>query len=301
MFALLRFSGLPFLIREIVQRNKVTIVVYHALDATRADTHFAALRNRYNIIALSDFLAAKSRKVVHELPSKSLIITFDDGHKSNYGLRSVLNREHIPITIFLCSGIVGSRRHYWWLHAKNAEEAQRIKALPDAQRAQVLLGNGHTDLREYEVRQSLSRDEIVDMKSFVDFQSHTVFHPILPACSEERACREIIESKEVLEGEYGLKIYALAYPNGDYSDREVELLQKAGYSCGLTLDAGFNDAETDAFRLRRMALPDDAGISEVLVKASGLWSLVRTIWGKTKRGRTISPNNTCGDSLGEVF
>ena len=33
LLALLRFSGLPFLIREIRQRKKVTIVVYHALEA----------------------------------------------------------------------------------------------------------------------------------------------------------------------------------------------------------------------------------------------------------------------------
>src|SRR5205823_400641 len=128
---------------------------------------------------------------------------------------------------------------------------------------------------EYDARQSLSLDEITEMKSVVDFQSHTVFHPILPACSFEKARWEIVESKEALEREHGLKIYALAYPNGDYSDRDVELLQKAGYTCGLTLDPGFNDFQTDPFRLRRVALPDDAGINEVIVKTSGLWTVLK--------------------------
>ena len=92
---------------------------------------------------------------------------------------------------------------------------------------------------------------------------------------------EIFGSKEALESEHGLKIYALAYPNGDYSHREVELLQSAGYTCGLTLEAGLNDAETDPFRLRRVALPDDAGINEVIVKVSGLWTFLKVFGSKS--------------------
>jgi poly-beta-1,6-N-acetyl-D-glucosamine N-deacetylase len=137
------------------------------------------------------------------------------------------------------------------------------------------MSKGHTDVREYEDRQALSRQEISKMKEVVDFQSHTVFHPILPACSNERARTEIVESKQMLEEEYALKIWALAYPNGDYSDREVEMLQEAGYTCGLTLDAGFNDCETNLFRLKRFALPDEAGVNEVIVKTSGLWAFLK--------------------------
>ena len=154
---------------------------------------------------------------------------------------------------------MGTQRHYWWLHARNAANAQRLKALPDEQRTRELLNEGHTDTREYNTRHALSRGEIEEMKGMVDFQSHTMFHPILPACSDERAEQEIVESKQVLESQFGLRICALAYPNGDYSHREVGLLQNAGYTCGLTMDAGFNDSETDPFRLRRVALPDDGG------------------------------------------
>jgi len=285
VFALLRFSGLPFLLRELWQRNKVTIVGYHDLDAARADVHFAALRARYNVISLSHFLEARSGRAGDPLPRKALIITFDDGHRGNYRLASVIERHGIPVTIFVCSGIVGTHRHYWWLHAKDAREAQALKAVPDEQRVRTLLGRGHADTREYETRQSLSRDEISAMKSIVDFQSHTVFHPILPACSRETARAEIAGSKETLESEHALQIYALAYPNGDYSDREVRLLEEAAYVCGVTMDAGVNDAHTDPFRLRRVALPDDAGINEVIVKASGLWALLKAFESKSANSR----------------
>jgi len=293
VFALLRFSGLPFLVRELWQRNKVTIVAYHELDAARADAQFAALRARYNVISLARFLAAGTSQSVGRLPRKALIITFDDGHRSNYGLTSVIETHRIPVTIFLCSGIVGTHRHYWWLHAKDSREAQALKALPDEQRVQALLSRGHADRQEYETRQSLSGDEISAMKTIVDFQSHTVSHPILPACSLERARSEIVASKDALERNHGLQIYALAYPNGDYSDREVGLLQEAGYDCGLTMDARFNDSHTDRFRLRRVALPNDAGINEVIVKTSGVWALLKTF--RTTRTNARRHSTTHGD------
>ena len=289
VFGLLRFSGLPLLIRELWQRDKVTIVVYHALEAARAEAHFVALRRHYNVISLSDFLEARSGQMTERLPPKALIITFDDGHRSNYELAPLIRRHRFPITIFVCSGIVGTYRHYWWLETNDSDEAQALKALPDEQRVQALLRRGHEDRREYGTRQSLSRDEIAEMRSTVDFQSHTVFHPILPACSIERATREVIESKETLESEHGLRIYALAYPNGDYSHREVGLLQNAGYTCGLTMDAGFNDSETDPFRLRRVALPDDGGVNEVIVKISGLWAWLKAFGSRYRKCQRYAP------------
>ncbi len=277
-FALLRFSGLPFILREIVQRNKITIVVYHAMPARVAERHFRALSARYNITSLSAYLAWRKNQPALSLPPKSIIITFDDGHKANYELRPLLEKQRVPVTIFLCSGIVGTQAHYWWSHAKNPAEARALKAIPDEQRAQVMRERGHVDTKEYETREALSWDEIAEMKSLIDFQSHGVFHPVLPACSDERARSEIFDSKRTLEQRCGLNICALAYPNGDYSDREISLLHSAGYTCGLTLDPGFNDAATDSFCLRRIPLPDDAGISELIVKASGLWASLRNLW-----------------------
>src|SRR6266480_1224108 len=78
IFILLRYSGIPFLLRELIQRRKITILVYHSLPGVRARRHFQALRARYHIIALSDYLRARAEGETWRLPSKSLIITFDD-------------------------------------------------------------------------------------------------------------------------------------------------------------------------------------------------------------------------------
>ncbi len=268
---MLRYSGLPFLLREIVQRSKVTIVVYHAISVERAREHFRALRARYRVIALADYLRARADGTPENLPPKSLIITIDDGHRSNYELKSLFEEMRVPVTIFLCSGMVGTNRHYWWTHTRSKSEAEACKQMTDAERLQFLFSRDYRPLQEYPDRQALSRNEIEALKPWVDFQAHTVTHPILPACSEEQAGQELARSKADLEREYGLNIQALAYPNGDYSERENRLARSAGYVGALTLDPGFNDSHTDRFRLRRIPVPDEASTSELLVKASGLW------------------------------
>lgn len=274
IFILLRYSGIPFLLRELIQRRRITILVYHALPESRAKNHFQALRARYHIIALADYLRARAEDEMWRLPSKSLIITFDDGHSNNFELRQLLEELRVPITIFLCSGIVGTHHHYWWFHTRNASESAACKRMPDTERLAFLSSRGYQAERDYPYRQALSRSEIDALKPLVDFQAHTVTHPILPACSDEKAEREIRDCKAELERDYGFNIQALAFPNGDYTEREINLARKAGYSCALTLDCGFNDQNTDLFRLKRVAVPDYASVSELLVKASGLWDLL---------------------------
>ena len=65
-----------------------------------------------------------------------------------------------------------------------------------------------------------------------------MFHPILPQCDDDRAHFEIATSKNDLQQRLATDIYAFAYPNGSYSDRDVILVEGAGYRCALTLDPG---------------------------------------------------------------
>lgn len=283
IFILLRYSGIPFLLRELMQRRKTTILVYHALPKARARNHFLELRARYHIVALADYLRARAKDEMWRLPPKSLIITFDDGHRNNFELRQLLKELRVPITIFLCSGIVGTHRHYWWFHTRSGSESAECKNMPDAERLIFLSNRGYQPDRDYPDRQALSRSEIDALKPWVDFQAHTITHPILPACSNEKAEREIRDCKAELEEDYGFNIQALAFPNGDYTEREINLARNAGYSCALTLDCGFNDQNTDPFRLRRVPLPDQASVSELLVKASGLWGFLQLLRGTQSR------------------
>lgn len=273
-FFLIRCTLIPLLVRELIQRKKITIILYHDIKPETAEKQFKLLQSKYNIIALKDYVEAKKLGNVDKLPPKSLIITFDDGHKNNYSLRPILKKYNIPITIFLCSSIVDTNRHFWFKHGLTNSQQQNLKKLPDEKRSEILMKFNFDDTKEYEDRQALSKDEIEEMKEIVDFQSHTMFHPVLTKCSLGRTEKEILQSKKDLELNYGLRIYALSYPNGNYSDREILIANNADYECGITLDPGFNSQDTDLFRLKRICLLDDTGISELLVKSSGVWDYI---------------------------
>ena len=113
------------------------------------------------------------------------------------------------------------------------------------------------------------------MAPFVNFQSHTLFHPFLPTCTDEEAEQEIAGSKHLLEQEYGLKINAFSYPNGDFSPRDIELCKKAGYACAISLVPGYNTPYTDLYSLKRVSANDTENLYELAVKASGFWGLFR--------------------------
>ena len=276
-FLALRLTLLPFVLREALQRKKVTIIVYHAPSAQVFDTHLGFLKRIYNIVPLSAYVEARQKGDFSKLPPKALIITLDDGHRSNYTLKDVLERHAIPVTIFLCSGLIGTRRRFWFLHVESLAIVQQLKTVPDEERLAALRRAGFEEAEEFDERQALSIAELRELSSRANFQSHTVFHPILPRCSAEKAEAEVVGSKSDLQARLGHEVYALAYPNGDYSERELRLAERAGYSCALSADCGFNTEKTPLFRLRRICVPDDADRHELLVKASGLWGEIKVV------------------------
>jgi peptidoglycan/xylan/chitin deacetylase (PgdA/CDA1 family) len=269
------YSGLPFLIRELIQRNYVTILVLHDPDAGKAERMLSFLKTRYNIIDLNLFLNACEKGSNKKLPQKSLIITFDDGHIGNYKLLPFLKTADIPVTIFLCAGIVNTNRHFWFKHSGLGAPSGFFKQLPDEKRLGSLSESGFYQDKEYETTHALNNNQIHEMEEYVNFQSHTIFHPCLPQCSNDKSWIEINESKKILESEFHLKINAIAYPNGDYSEREKNFARKAGYSCALSIDFGYNTVHSDLYKLRRICLNDKDDIEMTVVKACGIWGLFK--------------------------
>jgi peptidoglycan/xylan/chitin deacetylase (PgdA/CDA1 family) len=276
IFKVLRFSGLPTLFRELIQKNKVSILLFHDLSKEKAEQTFTYLARHYNIICLNDFIEACEKNDPTRIPKKALIITFDDGHIQNYEMLPVIKKLKIPVTIFLCTSIINTNRHYWFKYKNSPMAPAGLKLVPNQQRLQILSEVGFKQDMDYDQPHAMTRQQVEEMKPYVNMQSHTMFHPCLPKCNDEEARAEIFQSKEVLTYEYGLDINAISYPNGDYSDRDIQLSKEAGYKCGITVDFGFNTIHTDLFKLKRLSVNDTGDLNELIVKASGLWSFLKT-------------------------
>jgi poly-beta-1,6-N-acetyl-D-glucosamine N-deacetylase len=281
VFRLLRWCGIPALLRATIQRRRVTILVYHDPRPEVIERHLPALARSYSIISLHGYTSARAANV----PPKALVITFDDGYASNFDLLEPLRRHGVRPTVFVCTGIVGTLRRFWFRHAADIE---RLKRVSDADRLSMLAAAGFDANAESGPREALSDDEVEELAPIVDVQAHTVTHPILPRCTDDRARAEIEDGKRQLEQRFGFEVYALAYPNGEYTERDVGLARAAGYRCALAVGGRTNPRRADLFRLQRIAIGDEDGIDELLVKASGLWSwLERAVGRRPGLGLTV--------------
>src|ERR1035438_921391 len=132
LFKILRLSGIPFLIKESIQKRNVTIITFHQplVDTFEICTRY--LKKYYNIISLWQYIEYLQGK--RSIPKKSIIITLDDGLKNNYKLLDIIKAYKIPITIFLCSEIVGTTRHFWWTHKIVGYSLKELKRMPELER-----------------------------------------------------------------------------------------------------------------------------------------------------------------------
>lgn len=275
-FKILRYSGIPLFFREVIHRHHVTVLLFHDMPKDKAEAILGYLQSHYNVISLGSFVE-RCRSGENDLPPKSLIVTFDDGHIGNYELLPLVRRRKLAVTVFLCGGLVDTQRHFWCRECPPYHSAVRLAGLPNAERLRLLRLAGFIQERQYDEPQALTKAHIEEMKPYFDFQAHTLFHPSLPRCDDREARHEIFECRRILEEEFALKVDAISYPHGAYSDREIGLCRQGGYRCGVTADYGFNTTASDLFRLKRICLDDTVGIDELAVKASGLWGFIRTL------------------------
>ncbi|WP_339923308.1 polysaccharide deacetylase family protein [uncultured Cyclobacterium sp.] len=273
LFAVLRYSGLPAFYRQFIQKRKVSVLVFHDIDLETAELTFEYLSQHYNFIPLNDLIQAIETNEENILPKKAMVITFDDGHVRNYQLLPVFKKYQVPVTIFLCSGIIDTFRNYWFLHERDTKIQKHLKTISNKERLDFLSLSGYSNEKEYKHQNALSASQISDMTPYVNFQSHTVFHPILTQCDDEESNWEITKAKFALEKKLERPINAIAYPNGNYTKREILFSKNAGYQCGLTVKAGFNSIKSDPFELKRLDLNDSNDINEIIVKSSGIHSL----------------------------
>ncbi len=274
---LVRWSGMPFLIREILSRNKATIILYHNPKRKVFARHVEYLSKRYNFISLETLVNAIYNHEWTEIPPKAMVITFDDGYEGNYSLLDVFKEYDVYPTIYLCTSIINTNRKFWF--EAGIDDIEKVKRLPNNERLQLLKCRiAFEPRKEYASKQALNLEEITQMSPYVDFQSHSKFHPVLTTCTNGE-CREEIEgSKSQMERLLGVGITHFSYPNADYSERESEYVKTAGYKSARTLDHGWCDRNSDPYKLKAMYVDDDASINTLCAKCSGIIGYVKCLF-----------------------
>lgn len=266
---LVRWTGLALVVRHTVARRRASILMYHDPDPRTLDRHLRYLSARYNFISLSELVDARREGDWSRLPPRALVLTFDDGHRGNANLTTVFERYGAIPTIYTCSQLVGTDRHFWFFET---EDPEPLKGKPNSERLAVLENRtGFTVTREYPAsRQALSRTEIDALAECAEIGAHTRFHPVLTTCEDAECQIEITASKTELEELLGAPCNHFSYPNGDYGLREREYAEQAGYRSARSTDIGWNDARTDLFRLRILGTGDDVSVNRLAADLTGI-------------------------------
>lgn len=163
--------------------------------------HLAYLKDRgYESISLSDVVRSD-----RPLPFRPVVITFDDGYRCLYEeALPALVEFGFGAVVFMVAGALGG--------ANTWEQAVGDVAEP-------LLGL--EQMREMQT-------------AGIEFGSHTMGHPHLTALPREKARREIVESRRLLEDRLEAPCRSFAYPYGDYDAGVRELVDEAGYEAACT-------------------------------------------------------------------
>jgi peptidoglycan/xylan/chitin deacetylase (PgdA/CDA1 family) len=273
------WTGVAAAVRKLLWRDRVAILLYHDPEPSTLDAHLSYLRRICDIVPLADF----------DKPGRGrprAVITLDDGHAGNAALLPIFEKHGVRPTIFVCSGIVAHRRPHWWMHPAAAHaDIERLKRLPNRERLRELAALGYrggepgcgdpdrndaADRAQTVAATGLSAQQIDALRSHVDLQSHTRFHPILTRCDDHECEEEIAGSRRDIESMTGNVCVHFAYPNGNYSEREVRLLKAAGYRTARTCDVGWNDRSTDPFRLRAIDIHDDSSLTWFAAQLTGI-------------------------------
>ena len=234
--------------------------------------------NNFEFIDARDLL--NSGKAHETFQKNKVIITIDDGWRENLlNIIPIAHFNKIPITIFITTEPLIEGGGYWWSYIKAGYKrgittctVPFLKTLPNINRMSVVNYVKSSITLE---RESMTVEELkaITNSPYVHIGAHTLTHPILTNCSVEQVDLEISQSKSKLDAIIPTPVYSFSFPNGDYTNREVDLLKKHGYQLAFTTKPAFilPNNGLDLFRLPRFEVLDNASLDENICRMMGVW------------------------------
>jgi poly-beta-1,6-N-acetyl-D-glucosamine N-deacetylase len=267
-------------LKERAQRGEIILSVYFhdpAKELFEKTIHWFQ-KNGFQFISVDTL-----REILIEsrpFPKAAVVLSADDGWKNNYeNIIEVANRLRVPVTIFATTTPVETGEAYWWSYFQAAQKMGLINESPRVmkQRTDVQRVEFVNELKsKIELsRESLTVEQVkqADKTSFVSIESHTVTHPMLSKCSDHKSKFEIIESKKILEGWLQKPITQFAYPNGDYTEREIRYLHEAGYEIAFSTEADYvySNKHHDIYQIPRFDVLEEVSFTENICRMTGIW------------------------------
>ncbi|WP_186756794.1 polysaccharide deacetylase family protein [Echinicola salinicaeni] len=275
------------MVKNAIQRsmNGEHILAVYFHDPSKKEFESAVkwlLKHDFQFISPEDLLMIAQNK--QPFPKGAIMITVDDGWKNNEeNIVKVANKHKIPVCIFIATEAVETG-NYWWpkvmhanqIHQKGIPDVQQLKKVPNAKRLELINKITTTGTRE---REAMDIEQIkrISKSPYVHLGAHTHTHPILPNCSYEQSLKELKSSKEKLEKWIGKPVISFAYPNGDFTQREINILNQLNYQLAFTCEpTGIKRQNLlSPLKIPRFAFLEGATMDENICRMMGIWQPLR--------------------------
>lgn len=208
-------------------QHPIYIISYHSvandnwkysIDLEIIKKQILYLKNHFDIISL--FTLNKYLKNKKMITNQSVVITFDDGYKDVLKLKAFFKKHKIRPAIF------------------------------------VLSNNKYSNRKELNTRRNfLTLEDIRSLrKENWEIGCHSATHADLTVVSDIQLTHEIINAKKKLERKLGFSVLYFAYPSGKYNKKVINLVKKAKFELGLTMDVGAVNLRSDILALPRIGI-----------------------------------------------
>jgi peptidoglycan/xylan/chitin deacetylase (PgdA/CDA1 family) len=188
----------------------------HSVPVDRFEEQMKSLRERFEIVRLSDFVTAFTSE---SRDAAVACVTFDDGYLDNYQCAlPVLDRSGIKATFFIATNFLGKSFRTF---------AGELPMMTEAH-VRELAAWGH------------------------EVGAHTMSHSKLTKLPINAAKAEIAGSKRFLEDLLGCGVVSFAYPKGDCNPTTKELVRESGFSFAVTVRPGIVHDPFDCLALPRV-------------------------------------------------
>jgi peptidoglycan/xylan/chitin deacetylase (PgdA/CDA1 family) len=254
-------------------------------------TQIRHFKREYAIVPLSEIFTRR-----HNRGKRFLAITFDDGQRTNllYAL-PVIKEEEVPATFFV-TGLRTTGKNILWFDAVDILSYYHpgpflynglLFRKSDGQLFNDVLKmdlNTHamslSHEKKYELIDQLSTNSNVDLEharsidnywkllderdlselascDLVEIGSHGITHTNLDLLPETQVVDELKLSKEYLERSCGREVVSLAYPNGNYTRRMIDVAEGLAYKFQLAVNYKFPEDVKDPRIYNRLGLYPD--------------------------------------------
>jgi peptidoglycan/xylan/chitin deacetylase (PgdA/CDA1 family) len=282
--------------------NPVTLLTYHTLGADDEDfdawtvlkrggflAQVEQLRRDYDIVSLDDALTHT------EAARPRVVLTFDDGHTGwHEHLLPIVEREALPVTLYVATGHVQSGVPYWFDAVVNAvQTAQpltldagaaglgtitlnaergaanwlRISALLEAMKAmapaprdalaeRLVAATAGQRRPRFAALAPLAAAQVRDLarSRWVTIGSHSHGHQLLDRIGLDAARDSIAQSMALLAEWTGRPVTHFAYPNGNYNAALAAALPALGVASAVTTRKGLWRRDGSRYELPRVGV-----------------------------------------------